>query len=271
MFRIEELLNLFKDETEVIKIITRAYEISQRENKELSDKVFEQFYFFKTIYPELSIKVNYELDNPSYCDVNTKTINLNGIFDETTFFHELTHLFSYQHSKFNVPKEYKTYKEEFNSIYENDSIIISFLNLCKTKKEKLLNREKELYEINEEINTNDNEYFIISKIEDIIDSLYSGKSHDYGLRSIKDNDSYVEKSEKSAGHGCEYFETTGYEFEEILANYQAIKLISPNNDLFLLLKQILGTSFIEFLEKRCKKINGEQVDNLDINNNISKK
>ena len=152
-------------------------------------------------------------------------------------------------------------------------MIISFLNLCKTKKEKILNRE--LYEINEEINTssieNDNEYFIISKIEDIIDSLYSGKSHDYGLRSIKDNDSYVEKSEKSSGHGCEYFETTGYEFEEILANYQAIKLISPNNDLFLLLKQILGTSFIEFLEERCKKINGEQVDNLDINNNISKK
>jgi hypothetical protein len=35
MFRIEELLDLFRDDTEVIKIILSSYLLSQRENKEL--------------------------------------------------------------------------------------------------------------------------------------------------------------------------------------------------------------------------------------------
>ena len=115
------------------------------------------------------------------------------------------------------------------------------------------------------------EYSIICALEDIIDAIYSGKSHDYGLIYIKDNNSYLQKSSKSAGYGCNYFDKKGFEYEEIIANYQAIKILDPNNRLLMLLKQILGDRFVSFLDDRCKLINGEKIFTIDLNNNITKK
>jgi len=49
MFKIEELLDLFRHDTEVMKAILSAYEVSQKGNKELSDKVFKQLFFLKLV------------------------------------------------------------------------------------------------------------------------------------------------------------------------------------------------------------------------------
>lgn len=276
MFQIEELMNLFQDNQEAQKIIFRTYNITQKQNKKLSDTVFRQLQYLKTLNQSIQIKVNYESSEPSNFNLETNTIYLNGLFEETTFIHELTHMFSYYYSRFYLPEEYKSIKEKFHSDWDNDSTIISFLELCKKEKEKLLNsdlakeNEYNIKDVNINQNQSKDNYFIIIKIEDIIDSLYGGKSHDQGLRYTKDNESYTEKSTQTAGHGCDYFSKTGYDFEEILANYQAIKMIAPNNDLFLLLKQILGKEFIVFLDERCRLINGVETFDIDINNNITK-
>ena len=75
------------------------------------------------------------------------------------------------------------------------------------------------------------------------------------------------KSKKSSGHGCDYFNKTGFEFEEIIADYQAIKLTDPNNEMFMLLKQILGNNFVSFLDKRCGVINGKKATGSELYNN----
>lgn len=273
MFRIEELLELFRYDPEVIKIILSSYLLSQRKNKELSDSVFQQLLFLKQIYPNIHIKINYKSSENSNYNPNENIICLNGDFDETTFLHELTHLFSYYYSKFEIPQEYKDFKKKFHSSQMNHSNIISFLNLCKAEKQKIIKSavplEQERNKINQNLSIND--YFIICRIEDIIDSIYAGESYDYGLKYLKDNNSYLEKSPRSAGHGCDYFNKTGYEFEEIIANYQAIKMLAPNNQIFILLENILGDKFVAFLEDRCEFINGKKVFELDHNNNIIKK
>lgn len=58
MFKIEELLDLFRHDTEVMKAILSAYEVSQKGNKELSDKVFKQLFFLKLVQTDLQIEVN---------------------------------------------------------------------------------------------------------------------------------------------------------------------------------------------------------------------
>lgn len=277
MYRIEELLDLFQNDTEVTKIILSAYSTSQKANQKLSDRVFMQLLFLKQVQPNLRIKVNYESNEDSNYNPNTNTIYLNGNFDETTFLHELTHFFSYSYFKFGIPEEYKKFKSSFFSTRENNSLVISLLNLLKKEKQKILKTETSLEKINQ-INLNlinasfskNNDYIVICRIEDIIDSIYSGESHDNGLRYIKDNNSYLQKSFKSSGHGCDYFNKNGYDFEEIIANYQTIKIIDPNNRLFILLKQILGDRFVSFLDDRCETINGEKSFKIDLNNNIKK-
>ena len=102
-------------------------------------------------------------------------------FDETTFFHELTHLFSYNCSKFDFPPEYYNFREDFLSSRENTSLIISFLDLCNKKKENLVNRAEEEKSLNDFEKILDNtesaesddvvQYSIITKIEDIIDCI----------------------------------------------------------------------------------------------------
>ena len=52
---------------------------------------------------------------------------------------------------------------------------------------------------------------------------------------LKDNNSYLQKAPRSAGHGCDYFNKNGYDFEEIIADYQAIGVslaaLTKNRDL----------------------------------------
>lgn len=276
MFNIVELLDLFGDE-KVKKIILSSYLLSQKQNSHLSDLVFQHLFFLKLCYPNLSIEIDYKKDGTSNYNPQTNTIYLNGMFDETTFLHELTHMFSYHYSQFIIPQEFYYFRNYFLSVQENEELVISFLQLCDEAKENILNRtssietdvniDKELDDID---TRNGSESFIICQIEDIIDSLYSGKLHTQGLTHIKDNNSLPQKSSKGAGHGCTYFDETGLEFEEILADYQAIKMIAPNNRLFILLKQILGDSFVSFLDDRCRLINGENIIEIEFDNNINK-
>lgn len=276
MFKIEELLNLFKN-NEIKNIILSTYLFSQSQNKELSDDVFQQLFFLKSLYPNICIEVNYQVNDTSNYNYMTNTINLNGTFDITTFFHELTHLFSFHYAKFVIPKEYYDFKSMFLSSDEFDSLVVLFLDLCKKEKQRILESQFSLEaqdNVNKDLNNRlietNCEYSIICKLEDIIDSIYSGKSHTSGLAYLKDNNNLPKKASKSAGHGCEYFNKTGYEFEEIIADYQAIKLIAPDNQLFMYLQQILGNDFISFLDNTCLLINGQSIIN-ERSNNINKK
>ena len=275
---IEELLSLFGDE-EVRKIILSSYFLSQEKNKELSDTVFEKLFFLKTIYSEISIKINRKSNSPSNYNHSEKTIYLNGMFDELTFFHELTHLFSRQQFNYAIPVEFDKFKNEFLLSKNNRSLLFSFIELCKLKKQKLFNSSQidfvhnnyiknsaEIINCSTDIVT---EIIVIRHLEDIIDALMDGKSHDLGLYYEIDSNHIVQKATPRAGHGCEYYAVPGAEFEEIIANYQAINLIAPQNELFNSLKSILGEDFIVFLDNRCQQMNGSKIT-IENNNNILK-
>lgn len=274
---IEELVNLFGD-GDVAKIILSSYFMSQERNKKLSDAVFQKLQLLKMMYPNINIKINKNSNSPSNYNYIDNIIYLNGIFDESTFFHELTHLFSRLYFNFDIPKEYKDFQNKFLSSKNNLSLLVSFINLCKQEKERILKNTYSL-ESNDNINNNKPitplpnnliELSIISKLEDIVDAITRGKSHDIGLHYEIDDNHTFRKTTKSAGHGCEYFDIPGREFEEIIANYQTINIIDPDNALFNILKTILGSEFINFLDNRCQLMNGCKII-LENNNNFHKK
>lgn len=275
---IEDLLILFDDE-EAKKIILSSYFLSQEKNNELSDSVFEKLLFLKIMYPEISIQINRNSSALSNYNYDENTIYLNGTFDEITFFHELTHLFSRQQFNFAIPMEYDNFKKEFLLSKNNHSLLFSFVELCKSKKQEILNtsqidfvQNNNYIKNNNEVITclpNINEFSVISHLEDIVDALVSGKSHDLGLYYEIDSNHIGQKATRSAGHGCKYYMVPGAEFEEIIANYQAINLIDPQNELFNILKSILGDDFISFLDNRCQQMNSSKIT-IENNNNIRK-
>ena len=278
MFKnIEDLLILFDDE-EVRKIILSSYFLSQEKNNKLSNIVFEKLYILKIMYPEISIKINRNSSAVSNYNYFENTIYLNGIYNEIVFFHELTHLFSRQHFNFAIPMEYDNFKKKFLLSKNNYSLLFSFVELCKSKKQEILNTFRiDFVQNNKYIKNNSeampylpnvNEFSVISHLEDIVDALVGGKSHDLGLYYKIDSNHNVQKVSQSAGHGCEYYTVPGAEFEEIIANYQAINLIAPQNKLFNVLKLILGDDFISFLDNRCKQMNSSKIT--IENNNIRK-
>ncbi len=275
MFKIEKLLSLFPDE-ETKNIFLYSYYLSQEKNKDLSNSVFERLLLLKTINPRLNIILDTTKEK-SYFRADNNVIYLNNLSIET-FFHELTHLLSYNFSYFQVPNEYYLFKNNFSSASKNTDLMIDLLNLCKKTKKHLL------HEINSEINDvksknikimQDNikqepqstEFNTITCIEGIIDSIMDGWSHTYGLTYQKENNYIAKKSKKSSGHSYEYFSNTHYQFEEILANYCAIKLTNPNNNLFEILKNIIGNEFVSFLDQRCSEICTSFLNkNIDTNN-----
>ena len=103
MFEIEKLLNLFSDE-KTKEILLQSYCLSQEENKALSDSVFEQLLLLKTIDPRINIVLD-KTKEKSYFQRKDNVIYLNVLSIEN-FFHELTHLLSYNFSGFQVPNEY---------------------------------------------------------------------------------------------------------------------------------------------------------------------
>ena len=276
---IKELIDLFEDE-EVKKIIISSYYLSQEKNKELSDAVFEKFFILKKTFPNMDIIIDRNSTTPSNYNYVNNTIYLNGSINELTFFHELTHMISYDNSRFIMPTEYARFKTNFQKSKDRHSLLYNFIELCHQKKAEIINNTfvDIKYDYN---NTNSSttittsspeeiELLIIHELEDIVDALESGEPHDFGFHYTSDNNHIVQKSVKSAGHGCEYFSDTANEFEEILANYQSIKLLDPDNELFNLLNKILGNDFVSFLDDRCKQINSTKIINNRINNNINK-
>ena len=276
MLKIEDLLSLFPNE-KTKKMLVYSYYLSQEKDKDLSDSVFKRLLLLKSINPSINIILD-SAKEKSYFSPTENIIYINNLSIET-FFHELTHMLSYNYLKFQIPNEYYSFKRNFMANQDNLSLIVQFLDLCKRKKAEFFqgfsNESVNNYSI-KTLNKNSNvqqepqcsQLNIIQKIEDIVDSIYDGKSFTQGLVSIKDNNNIASKAQKTAGHGCEYFSNSGFQFEEILANYQTIKLTDPNNELFVLLKNILGAEFIFFLDQRCNEICG-QISKREINN-ISK-
>lgn len=271
MFKIEDLINLFPNE-EVKKLLVYSYYLSQEKDKKLSNSLFSQLLFLKKTNPEIDIIIDESIDNSFYNSYENVIYLKNTSID--TFFHELTHLLSNNYSNFDIPKEFNDFRNYFFSNKENESLVIDFLELCHRKKEQYI-QKIDINKIEQsQIGNNNQDPFVIesdliSTMEDIIDSIYDGRSFTQGLRVIKDNTTNVIKAKKTAGHGCEYFSESNLQFEEILANYLALKLTDPDNELFLYLKEILGKEFVGFLEQRCSEICGD-IPKIDINNNISK-
>lgn len=278
MFKIEDLLSLFPNE-KTREMLVYSYYLSQEKNKGLSDSVFEQLLFLKEQNPDINIILDTTKEK-SYFSPTENIIYINNL-SIGTFFHELTHLLSYNYLRFQIPNEYYSFKRNFIADPNNKSLIVQFLDLCKRKKAEFFQNysnesidNNNITTINEMNNVKQepqsSQLDLIIQIEDIIDSIYDGQSFSHGVVSIKDNNSIAIKAQKTAGHGCEYFSNSSFQFEEIIADYQAIKLTDPNNELFILLKNILGTEFITFLEQRCNEICG-QIFKIEISNNISKK
>lgn len=277
---IEDLLNLFEDK-EVRRIILSSYYLSQDNNKELSDIVFEKFFILKKMYPNINIVIDRKSTEPSNYKSIENTIYLNGSFNELVFLHELTHLISYDDSRFILPMEYEKFKSNILQSKERCSLLFSFVDLCKLKRQEILNNieitnkqnniiDKNSLNISNNSSDAEIQLSILLELEDIVDALVSGEAHDTGLHYSKNDNHIVQKSEKTGGHGREYFATTGNEFEEILANYQSILLLDPNNKLLDLLKTILGQDFVAFLNDRCEQINSTKIIKNNINYNINK-
>lgn len=271
MFQIDELIGLFPDE-KIREMLVYSYFLSQEKDKESSDSVFERFLLLKKMNPNINVVLDTTREN-SYFNSGENTIYINDLSIET-FFHELTHLLSYNYLSFQIPNEYYLFKGKFRANPSNTSLIVQFLDLCKRKKEELFQNintkdinDNKIDNVHQEPHSS--QLNLICMIEDIVDSLYDGQSFSQGLISIKDNNNIGFKAQKTAGHGCEYFSNNYFQFEEILANYQAIKLTDPKNEIFFLLKNILGTEFISFLEQRSSEICGK-IYKIEFNNNISK-
>lgn len=278
MFKIEDLLSLFPNE-KTREMLIYSYNLSQKKNKTLSDSVFERLLLLKEQGPDIDIILDSSKDK-SYYSPTGNIIYINDLSIEA-FFHELTHLLSYNYLRFQVPNEYYSFKINFMKNPDNTNLIVIFLDLCKRKKTELFQKfSKESLNLYDNIALNEinnvhkepqhSQLFVIRLIEDIVDSIFDGQSASHGIVSIRDNETNTIKAQKTAGHGCEYFANSGYQFEEILANYLAIKITDPNNELFDLLKNILGAEFISFLDQRCNEICG-QISKTEINNNIYKK
>ena len=264
---IEELVELFSDER-IKLLLAKSYWKSQGKNKKLSDDIFEQLFNLKILYPNIDMLYDSTIERSFFSPVEGKIY-----MKETSsyvFLHELTHLLSYYKDKFQLPEEYQKFKATFLSNPNNHSDVISLLKTCKEKKERILSEQLDLdnnKNIDKEDSSNqDDEIRIITCIEDIIDAIYDGTSYDMGLRHVKDDKSLMEKAPKTPGHGCDYYQKKGYQFEEILANYQAINALDPNNQMFSMLKTIIGPEFTRFLDRRCQKIN-QPSKNIEINNN----
>lgn len=268
MFNLEDLLKLFEDK-KIKSILSYSYFLSQANNKVLSDSVFNQFLYLKKCNPSINIIYDSSKDS-SFFSPTEETIYLNEL-SIGTFFHELTHLFSWYSSQFTIPFEYKSFISEFKQSPQNLSTLISFMNILSKKKKGIINQlldEKARTDDNNNISLEtDLDYLnhlqiqstpleIISQLEDIVDAIIDGKSYTDGLTYVKDNNSNALKSKKSAGHGCQYYSNSNYQFEEILAEYLSIKLLSPNNELFLLLKNILGDGFISIMDQKTDEICG---------------
>ena len=69
----------------------------------------------------------------SYFSPTENIIYINDLSIEK-FFHELTHLLSYNYLRFQIPNEYYSFKRNFMANPDNTSLIVQFLDLCKRKK-----------------------------------------------------------------------------------------------------------------------------------------
>ena len=263
MFDIEKLLSLFPNE-KIRDLLEYSYYFSQTQNKKMSDNVFEHLLLLKKQKPWIDIIFDPTIEY-SFFGPNENIVYINSL-SMGTMFHEITHLLSCNCSEFQIPSKYYLFEIDFLSNPNNTDSIITFLSLCRVKKTEFFrNIETEGGRDNRTLdedldilrNFQANQYTLICMLEDIVDSIYSGQSFSNGIHNVKDNNSFTNNSKKTAGHGCEYFFDISFRFEEILANYQAIKLIDPDNELFILLKNILGPELITLLDQRCCEICGQ--------------
>lgn len=264
-FNIDYLIGLFSNQ-KVKDIILKSYKLSQIENKELSDLVFNQLMLLK-LYEKLDIVLT-DKDADRDCFVPSKNvIALNEDCSEFVFFHELTHALSYSYHRFFIPKEFARFKRDATENKLNFSFLINDIEMKKyetifTAVKDDDDFKKKLKEIDSLVKLDNKtategclKILVMAGIEDIIDALFDGEAFDRGLHHSANMDSIIVKSlHSSSGHGCKYFRDSKYNFEEILANYQAIKLVDPDNMFFAQLKFLLGEEFVSFLDEYCLRI-----------------
>ena len=204
MFKIENLLDIFPNQN-IKELLLRSYFLSQEQNKELSDRIFDQFLLLVMQNQSINIVFDVSKEN-SYFDQGKNVIYLNDLSSEVLF-HELTHLLSFNFLKFQVPNEYYIFINNFFTNSNNTSLITKFLDLCKKRKKEII--QSFSTEIGKEYITNANnerdkinkdslnmELHLISLIEDIVDSIYNGESATRGLTYINNDDTNSFKVKK---------------------------------------------------------------------------
>lgn len=261
---LSKLKNGFPNE-KTKEVLTTAYMISQVQNKALSDLFFYNLLVIKEIDPSFNIVID-ENSQKSYFDANKNIVCLK---DTTflTFFHELTHAFSFKKNHFITPVEFYSLQERLLNSKHLKAFIL-FLNDIQYLKNELINSYNQAIHTN--IDTNEiRKLKIYNAIEDILDAISDGAIVKDGLMSIDaKNQVNSFKLKGTFGHGSDYYQKTNYQFEEILANYLAIKLLEPNDKYFLILQSLIGEEFIKFLDRKicdvCNIYKNELEDNLKI-------
>lgn len=257
-----DLLKIIEQfEPRVQTILYNAYKLSGNYSNFLE---ILKYYKNKDLDTNVYIADNLD-DDRSYYSKMDLSIHLSQRDSNNTvvFFHELTHLLHHRQLGFRVPKKFGEIKSDIISDESKMNDFVDYMNYLSESKgkrnEKLTyklkkNNEIKIDDSQEVMDRDDIEYRCISCLEDIVDSIYDGRSYDRGLCYIKDNNSLPKKTRKSAGHGSEYFEIQDYDFLEIIANYAAISIMAPDLEEFSILKEIMGEEMTDLLDEQLGRI-----------------
>lgn len=257
---IEEVLKLYKDcSSNVVKLMKNALSYLFTVDKESCENLCKLLFDLKIRYPGFRIIIS---EKHSCFLVNENKVYLE--IERANFlvlFHELVHVFHYYMTDFTTPNKFGEIVDRIKKSDDFEKNCVDVMKYLEERKKLIL--EHILLKFRE-IKTNDEIYDksileleAIRKLEDIIDALTSGMSHDKGLCFVKDTNSLAEKSMMGSGHGVQYFNTNDANvYVEIIADYGAIRNSEFREMLIGILRLSFGDELTEFLEENYQKLVG---------------
>ena len=256
------VIDLYSDcSKEVLELIVRSFSYAALNDKEYALKEYEYLCNIKECFPSFRIEIDEKKDR-AYFDSLHSVIVLPK-YDFATnlcdFFHELTHAFHYYQNGLATPEGFYYLYNQLNNDNDFHKRCVDIINFFYQQKNVLREQlfEMENKSLKKEMSEYNNilcELRCIQMFEDIIDSLTKGTSSDKGLCFIKDENSFVEKSNVSAGHNSDYYQNQDNIFIEIIAEYSAIRKTEFKDKFFQLLGYVLGNEFMLFLEEYYRQL-----------------
>lgn len=254
---IDRIIKLYKNcSPEVLELILRAFNYLLQNDREYAIRDYENLCSMKINNPYFSIEISSTIDRSHFNSYEDKIILKEGEDNFIIFFHELIHAFHYYKNGLSTPNEFSYLMLQItkNNDFQRKSVFV--INYISDKKSELMKK----------IASGENDDNIICElqcyvaVEDIIDALTNGQSHDNGLCVITDINSIKEKSSLGAGHGIEYYADTNMIFPEIIANYSSIRNSEFKDKLFNSLTYCLGEDFMFFLESYYRQLDNGLID-----------